>query len=111
MNITEYSKNLKSKVAQIMTNWDKLTINQLEYIERIVNNIMPQEEKEKMPTKTKTGRRRNLMNEEVYKEVMNLRMLGWSWGKIAKRFGYASEISICSSVSNFKRKHPNVQSF
>lgn len=110
MNITEYSKNLKSKVAQIMTNWDKLTINQLEYIERIVNNILPSAE-EKQLTKTKTGRRRNLMNEEIYKEVMNLRMLGWSWDKIAKRFGYASYISICSSVSNFKRKHPNVESF
>lgn len=103
MNITEYSKTLKSKVAQLITNWDKLTINQLEQIERIVNNIMPPAE-EQSPTKRKR-RCYRIMTEEIYKEVMNLRSLGWKWKDIAKKFDYSNTGTLYNSVNLFKAKH------
>lgn len=102
MNITEYSKYLKSKFATVMGDWDKLTINQLEQIEQLLNNLTPpaekkQESKPKPKTKVAHFKRRDMMNEALYKEIEELRSQGWTWEKLAKKFGYAHGSSMRGS--------------
>ena len=113
MNITEYSKYLKSKFAQVMTNWDKLTINQLEQIERIVNDVLPPAEEEpKEPTPVPNGRGfkrcKNLMNDTIYNDMKNLRSLGWTWDNIAKKYGYMNGVSACASCNAYKRRNLSI---
>ena len=102
MNITEYSKCLKSKFATVIGDWDKLTINQLEQIEQLLNNLMPpvekkQESKLKPKHKVASFRRTNGMNEAMYKEITELRSQGWTWDKLANKFNYAHGSSMRGS--------------
>lgn len=109
MNLNEYSKCLKSKVATIITNWDKLTIRQLEEIERIIN-IISQPTEEETPLQNGNGykRRRNLMNDTIYGDMKYLRSLGWSWDRIAKKYGYKNAMSASVACSVYKRRNPCV---
>lgn len=111
MNITEYSKYLKSKFATVMGDWDKLTINQLEQIEQLLNNLTPPAEKKqesKPKTKVAHFKRPYGMNEAMYKEITELHSKGWTWNEVAKKLGYACGTSILNSYLRYKRKH-NIQ--
>lgn len=110
MNITEYSKCLKSKFATVMGDWDKLTINQLEQIEQLLNNLMPpvekkQESKLKPKHKVASKKRENGMNEAMYKEITELRSQGCSWERLSKKFGYAHGTSIRTSYVTWGERH------
>lgn len=105
MNLTEHSKYLKSKFATVMTDWDKLTINQLEQIEQLLNKLLPTVEKKEPKSKSIPFRRTNGMCEAMYKEITELRSLGWSWEKLAKKFGYAHGTSIRTSYVVWGEKH------
>lgn len=116
MNINEYSKYLKSKFATVMTNWDKLTIRQLEQIEQLVNDVLPPtetvEEEPKETTPQPNGkvfkRCKNLMNDTIYNDMKNLRSLGWTWDNIAKKYGYMNGISACASCNSYKRRNLSI---
>jgi len=109
MNLTEHSKYLKSKFATVMADWDKLTINQLEQIEQLLNKLLPTVEKKEPKSKSKSiaFRRTNGMNEAMHKEITELRSLGWSWEKLSKKFGYACGTSIRTSYVLWGEKHNN----
>lgn len=95
-----------------MTNWDKLTIKQLEQIERLVNDVLPPptQAEEKPNEKPAPWRRSNFMNATVYKEIMTLREQGLSWDDIAKKYGYANGNSICCSCTSYRnRKHSDIE--
>lgn len=110
MNITEYSKYLKSKFATVMGDWDKLTINQLEQIEQLLNNLIPPvEKKQESKSKPKVSyfKRTDRMNEARYKEIAELRSQGWTWDKLAKKFDYANGNSMRTSWVLWGSSHKN----
>lgn len=110
MNITEYSKYLKSKFATVMGDWDKLTINQLEQIEQLLNNLIPPvEKKQESKSKPKVSyfKRTDRMNEARYKEIAELRSQGWTWEKLAKKFHYANGNSMRTSWVLWGSSHKN----
>lgn len=99
MNIKDYANQLKVKFDLVSNSWNKLTIEQLEQVENLLDTIIQGSigitPKRKYPQ----------MTDEMYKEIETLRANNVSWDEISQKFGYKNGQTMCVFYSNYKNKN------
>ena len=99
MNIKDYANQLKTKFDLVSASWNKLTIEQLEQVENLLEKLI-QESNGNIPR-----RKYPPITEEMYKEIETLRANNISWDEIAQKYSYKDGQTICVTYCNYKKKN------